>query len=53
MSGATPQRFWRDGGPDVRIVNLETAVTRSDRPRPKGINHRMNPDNVPCLTAAG
>jgi len=39
--------------PDVRIVNLETAVTWADRPEPKGINYRMNPDNVPCLTAAG
>ena len=39
--------------PDVRIVNLETSVTRSDRPWPKGINYRMHPDNVSCLTAAG
>jgi poly-gamma-glutamate capsule biosynthesis protein CapA/YwtB (metallophosphatase superfamily) len=38
--------------PDVRIVNLETAVTRANRPEPKGINYRMSPDNVPCLTAA-
>jgi len=38
--------------PDVRIVNLETAVTRADQPEPKGINYRMNPDNVACLTAA-
>lgn len=39
--------------PDVRIVNLETAITRSDRNWPKGINYRMHPDNLPCLTAAG
>lgn len=39
--------------PDARIVNLETAVTRSDDWLPKGINYRMHPDNVPCLTAAG
>jgi poly-gamma-glutamate synthesis protein (capsule biosynthesis protein) len=38
---------------DARIVNLETAVTRADRPWPKGINYRMHPDNFPCLTAAG
>jgi poly-gamma-glutamate synthesis protein (capsule biosynthesis protein) len=38
--------------PDLRIINLETAVTRSDRPWPKGINYRMNPANVPCLVAA-
>jgi poly-gamma-glutamate capsule biosynthesis protein CapA/YwtB (metallophosphatase superfamily) len=39
---------------DVRIINLETAVTRSDDYWPgKGINYRMHPANVPCLTAAG
>ena len=38
--------------PDLRIINLETAVTRSRRFVPKGINYRMNPDNLPCLTAA-
>ncbi len=38
---------------DVRIVNLETAVTSSDDYwRGKGINYRMHPDNTPCLTAA-
>lgn len=39
--------------PQVRIINLETSVTRSDGPWPKGINYRMHPDNVPCITAAG
>jgi poly-gamma-glutamate synthesis protein (capsule biosynthesis protein) len=39
--------------PDLRIVNLETSVTRSDEPCPKGINYRMSPENVGCLTAAG
>ncbi|MHB8875817.1 MAG: CapA family protein [Myxococcaceae bacterium] len=39
--------------PDARIVNLETSVTRSDGFWPaKGINYRMHPENVPCLTAA-
>jgi poly-gamma-glutamate synthesis protein (capsule biosynthesis protein) len=39
--------------PDVRIINLETAVTRSGSPWPdKGIQYRMHPDNIPCLTAA-
>jgi poly-gamma-glutamate synthesis protein (capsule biosynthesis protein) len=38
---------------DVRIVNLETSVTRSDqRWQGKGGHYRMHPDNVPCLTAA-
>ena len=39
--------------PDARIVNLETAVTRSRTPEPKAINYKMNPDNMPCLSAAG
>lgn len=39
--------------PDARIVNLETSITRSGEPWPKGINYRLHPDNVPCLTAAG
>ena len=39
--------------PSVRIVNLETAVTQADRPWPKGINYRMSPANVRCLTAFG
>jgi len=39
--------------PDVRIVNLETAVTRSALAEPKGINYKMSPRNVPVLTAAG
>jgi len=38
--------------PDVRIINLETSVTKHDEPTPKGINYRMNPKNVPCVTAA-
>lgn len=39
---------WR---PDVRLVNLETAVTRSLKPTSKGINYKMNPANLPVLTA--
>ena len=39
--------------PDVRIVNLETSVTASDDYwRGKGINYRMHPENIECLTAA-
>lgn len=37
--------------PDVRIANLETAVTQSDDVQPKGINYRMHPGNVACLKA--
>lgn len=40
--------------PDLRIINLETSVTKSDDYwKSKGINYRMNPDNIACLTAAG
>jgi poly-gamma-glutamate capsule biosynthesis protein CapA/YwtB (metallophosphatase superfamily) len=39
--------------PDARLVNLETAVTTSEHPAPKGINYRMHPGNVPLLSAAG
>jgi len=39
--------------PDLRIVNLETAVTTHDRPWPaKGIHYRMHPANIGCLSAA-
>jgi poly-gamma-glutamate synthesis protein (capsule biosynthesis protein) len=39
--------------PDVRIVNLETAITTSEDFDPKGINYRMHPANIGCLSAAG
>ncbi|MCW1990815.1 poly-gamma-glutamate capsule biosynthesis protein CapA/YwtB (metallophosphatase superfamily) [Bradyrhizobium diazoefficiens] len=38
--------------PDARIVNLETAVTRSNDYVQKGINYRMSPENAECLDAA-
>jgi poly-gamma-glutamate synthesis protein (capsule biosynthesis protein) len=38
--------------PDVRIINLETSITRSDDFFPKGINYRMSPENAGCLTRA-
>jgi poly-gamma-glutamate synthesis protein (capsule biosynthesis protein) len=39
--------------PDIRIVNLETSITRGpEHWEPKGINYRMHPANVGCLTAA-
>lgn len=38
---------------DLRLVNLETAVTARGAPAPKGINYRMNPANLPALTAFG
>ena len=40
-------------GADVRILNLETAVTRGGGAVPsKGIHYRMHPANLPCLAAA-
>jgi len=38
--------------PDARIINLETAVTRSNDRARKGINYRMSPENAECLAAA-
>jgi poly-gamma-glutamate synthesis protein (capsule biosynthesis protein) len=39
--------------PDVRVINLETSVTRSDEFAPgKAVHYRMNPANLPCLTVA-
>lgn len=38
--------------PDLRIANLETSVTADGWPEAKGINYRMHPDNLGCLSAA-
>ncbi|MFG1953904.1 CapA family protein [Micromonospora sp. NPDC048830] len=39
--------------PDVRVVNLETAVTgRGTHAPAKAIHYRMHPPNLACLTAA-
>jgi poly-gamma-glutamate capsule biosynthesis protein CapA/YwtB (metallophosphatase superfamily) len=44
---------WDHMKPDLRIVNLETAITTSDAAWPrKGIHYRMSPKNVGCLAAA-
>jgi poly-gamma-glutamate synthesis protein (capsule biosynthesis protein) len=54
-----PSYIWGDGleelervAPAARIINLETAVTRSPSWAAKGINYRMSPENVACLAAA-
>jgi poly-gamma-glutamate synthesis protein (capsule biosynthesis protein) len=39
--------------PDLRIINLETSITRSESYFPKGINYRMSPENAACLSSAG
>ncbi|MBI2850941.1 MAG: CapA family protein [Chloroflexi bacterium] len=39
--------------PDLRIINLETTITRSETYlKDKGIHYRMNPENISCITAA-
>lgn len=43
----------RQMAPDVKVINLETAVTKSEDYEDKGINYRMNPENIQCITAAG
>jgi poly-gamma-glutamate synthesis protein (capsule biosynthesis protein) len=57
----TPHYVWGDAlealaeeRPDLRIINLETSITTSDRYQPaKGIHYRMHPGNVAVLAAAG
>ena len=56
----TPDYIWGDAlaeierrQPELRLVNLETAITTSDEAWPnKGIHYRMHPANIGCLTAA-
>ena len=44
---------WEQVAPDVKLINLETSITKSnDYWQGKGINYRMNPENIDCLTAA-
>ncbi len=64
-SGRIPRRAgfswpWGDAlriidnlAPDVRVINLETSITRSSRFAPgKAVHYRMSPGNVPCVAAA-
>jgi poly-gamma-glutamate capsule biosynthesis protein CapA/YwtB (metallophosphatase superfamily) len=38
--------------PDVRVINLESSITRNGEFAPdKGVHYRMNPDNIGVLTA--
>jgi len=42
-----------DVAPDVRLINLETSVTRSADFAPgKSVHYRMSPENLPCVAAA-
>jgi poly-gamma-glutamate capsule biosynthesis protein CapA/YwtB (metallophosphatase superfamily) len=46
-------RVLEEAAPDVRIVNLETAVTRSDAFAPgKAVHYRMHPANLLALAVA-
>jgi poly-gamma-glutamate synthesis protein (capsule biosynthesis protein) len=53
--------IWGDGldefhreMPRIKIINLETAITRSETYwETKDIHYRMSPENIGCLTAAG
>ena len=55
-----PDYLWGDAlaemnrmAPDLRIVNLETAITTaSDHWPGKGIHYRMHPANIACLSVA-
>jgi poly-gamma-glutamate capsule biosynthesis protein CapA/YwtB (metallophosphatase superfamily) len=39
--------------PLAKIINLETAITRSDRPWPsKDVHYKMSPENIACLATA-
>ena len=38
---------------DLRLINLETSITRSDDAAAgKAVHYRMDPDNIGCLTVA-
>ena len=52
-SGAMCCRSWNRASVDLRIINLETAITSQEAPWPdKGIHYRMHPLNIGCLSAA-
>ena len=42
-----------EAAPAVRVINLETSITRSADFAPgKALHYRMNPDSLPCVAAA-
>ncbi|MFM2173732.1 MAG: hypothetical protein RLZZ54_1659 [Cyanobacteriota bacterium] len=57
----SPERVWGDSlswiqrfDPELRVVNLETAITSGGQPWPgKGVHFRMHPANIASLRAAG
>jgi poly-gamma-glutamate synthesis protein (capsule biosynthesis protein) len=55
-----PGYIWGDAleelervAPDLRIINLETSVTKSDDYwKGKEVHYRMHPENIDCITSA-
>jgi poly-gamma-glutamate capsule biosynthesis protein CapA/YwtB (metallophosphatase superfamily) len=55
----TPGYIWGDSldemerlSPDLRIINLETSITKSDDYwKQKGVHYRMHPENIDCITS--
>jgi poly-gamma-glutamate synthesis protein (capsule biosynthesis protein) len=55
-----PPYIWGDAldelkgvAPDLRIINLETSITKSDDYwKGKEVHYRMHPENIDCITAA-
>lgn len=46
--------IWHQQKPDIKIINLETAITQCDDYWPhKGINYRMHPRNIDIFKVAG
>ena len=51
--GDALDEFHREA-PQAKIVNLETAITRSETQwQNKDVHYKMTPENIGCLTAAG
>lgn len=53
-----PRYIWGDILPllqkaDLRIINLETTLTKSDKKVPKVFNYKSDPENVAALPVAG
>ena len=46
--------IYRTEQPQAKVINLETAVTRSDTHwRSKDVHYKMSPENIGCFTSAG
>jgi len=46
--------IFRTEQPQVKVINLETTITRSDTQwRSKDVHYKMSPENIGCLTCAG